>query len=324
VNVARVPGPELVSIVVPVYNEAGNLRGLCDRLAKTLAETGAAYEIVFVDDNSIDDTSERLAGLCAADARIKSLTLSRNFGHQGAVTCGIDYCRGTAVILMDGDLQDPPELVKTFIEKWRQGWDVVYTTKTNRDDSLVRKLCFGLFHRLLRRFSNINIPVNGGHFCLMDRKVVNALRAMRERSRYLVGMRSYVGFKQIGVEFSRPARAAGQPQQTFVKLIGLALDAFFSFSYLPLRMASLLGFAMSVASLIGVVYVLAEKLFTNRALLGWTSVMTLILLLGGIQLITIGISGEYIGRIYDEIKHRPIYVVAQSTGFDATEAPPRD
>ncbi len=310
----------VLSVVIPIYNEESTLPELGRRLVSALERVTPDFEVVFVDDGSVDGSRDRLMEMSAADPRLKVLRLSRNFGHQTALSAGIDHATGDGVVLMDGDLQDPPEVVPELVARWRDGYDVVYAIKEKRKEGALKRAGFRVFYRLLSSFSNIDLPLDAGIFSLMDQRVAEVLRAMPERNRYISGLRAYAGGRQTGVRFERAARHAGDPRQTPRKLLRLALDALFSFSYAPLRLASYVGLAASGLSFVALVTILLVKLSTDLAIPGWASVMSAVLFLGGVQLVTVGIMGEYIGRIFDEVKGRPRYVIESRRGFGFAEA----
>lgn len=310
--------PEL-SVVIPIYNEADTLPELRRRLQPALESVTPAYEVIFVDDGSSDESPSMLAALACEDRRFKVLELSRNFGHQTALSAGIDHASGEAVVLMDGDLQDPPELVPELLGKWREGWDVVYAVKEKRKEGPLKRAGFRVFYRMLRWFSSVDVPLDAGIFCVMGRRTVDLLRSMPERNRYISGLRAYTGGRQTGIRFERGARFSGAPRQTPVKLLRLALDALFSFSYVPLRVATYAGFATSALAFVSLIAIVVVKLATDLAIPGWASVMSAVLFLGGVQLVTVGIMGEYIGRIFDEVKGRPYYIVDRRVGFTGLE-----
>ncbi len=299
-------------MVVPLFNEEGNVPELLGRLVTILDGVPAldGYEIVAVDDGSRDGT---LAALRREASRIPQLvvvSLSRNFGHQIAATAGLDEARGDAVILMDGDLQDPPELIGQFVEKWREGYDVVYATRRERrGESAFKVFTARLFYRVTERLTSVAIPVDTGDFRLMSRRVVDALKRSRERHRFLRGLVSWIGYKQIGITYDRDPRYTGKTKYPLSKMLKFAIDGITSFSEIPLRFATYLGFLVSGFAFVYAVIVLVMK-FLHHNEPGYTSTMIAILFLGGVQLITIGILGEYVGRIYDEIKARPLYLVA--------------
>lgn len=304
-------GEPLLSVVIPIYNEQATLSELYRRLTHVLSENLAelAYEIVFVNDGSTDGSIQILSRLHADDPVVKVVNLSRNFGHQAALTAGLDYAKGDAVICMDGDVQDPPEIIPTLVARWRDGNDVVYAVRKLRKEGFIKRGCYAAFYRLLRRLSMVSIPLDAGDFALMDRRVVDCLKTLPERSRFIRGLRTWVGFRQTGVEYEREKRYAGTPKYTWPKLVRLAVNGLLSFSALPLRMATAVGFMISFCSLLGIIVALYLKLFTDQAIPGWTATVIPMLVLGGIQLLSIGILGEYIAQIFDEVKRRPLYLV---------------
>ncbi len=306
----------MYSIIIPIYNEEQTLPVLHERLVSALHPLGETFEVILIDDGSKDNSFELLRQIHAADARFKVLRLSRNFGHQVAISAGLDFARGEAVILMDGDLQDPPELLPKMIDKWKEGYQVVYTVKTSRKENRLKRFAFKTFYRILHALSSIQIPMDAGNFSLMDRKVVEVLRQIPERHRYISGLRAWVGFRQIGIEYDRDPRFAGEPQMSFGRLLQLALDGIFSFSNVPLRVASYVGFLSALVAFGGGLFVVYEKLFTDKAILGWASTICTITFLGGLILMTLGVIGEYIGRIYDEVKQRPLYIISEGIGFE--------
>ncbi|MBS4027060.1 MAG: glycosyltransferase family 2 protein [Ignavibacteriales bacterium] len=306
----------MISIVIPLYNEQETIPELHRRLTDAMKKVGDDYEIIFVNDNSKDNSFEVMKKFSQQDSHLKVIDLARNFGHQVAISAGIDSANGDAVILMDGDLQDPPELLPEMIAKWKSGFEVVYTMKKSRKENALKRFAFHSFYELMQRFSSIPIPMEAGNFSLMDRKVVSVLQTMQERNRYLAGMRAWIGFRQTGIWFDREARFAGKPQMTISRLINFALDGLFSFSNAPLRLATYVGFGSAFVAFLGMLYVLYAKLFTNTALIGWASTILSILFIGGMILLTLGIIGEYVGRIYDEVKQRPLYVVREKIGFE--------
>ncbi len=304
----------LVSIVIPLYNEEGNVAELIARITtimdRVALERGDRYEIVAVNDGSRDGTLAALRALRDTHPRLGIVDLSRNFGHQIASTAGLDAARGDAVVLMDGDLQDPPELIEDFLARWRDGYDVVYATrKTRRGESFFKLLTARVFYRTIRRLTNVSIPVDTGDFRLMSRRVVDALAQTREKHRFLRGLVSWVGYKQIGVEYERDARHSGETKYPVSKMLSFAIDGITSFSEIPLRFATYLGFTVSTFAFIYIVVVLVNKaLGANEP--GYTSIMVALLFLGGVILISLGIIGEYLGRIYDQVKQRPLYLLS--------------
>jgi dolichol-phosphate mannosyltransferase len=310
------PPRPLLSVVVPIKDEIETLPELTRRLSDVLVGELSDAEVVFVDDGSTDGSAHWIAERHRDDGRVRLVRLSRNFGHQAAVTAGLAHAGGRAVVLMDGDLQDPPEAIPALVAKWREGNEVVHTVKTRRRESWPRRVAFAAFYRLIRALSHdADLPAQAGLFSLLDRRVVDELERMPERNRYLAGLRSWVGFRQAAIEYERDARFSGAPRVSVARLFRLAFDGIFSFSNLPLRLATILGLTVSAAAFLLMVTILWLRLFTDRAILGWASLMTSVLFLGGVILVTIGIIGEYTGRIYDEVKRRPLYVVAERVGL---------
>ena len=304
----------VISVVTPVYEEQDNLPLLYERLIKVLEAIEPQFEIVLVDDGSRDNSLTIMRGLAARDSRVTVVELARNFGHQVAISAGLDYARGDAVIVMDADLQDPPEVLPQFIDKWREGHDVVYAIRERRKEGPLKQLAYKAFYRLLQRIANIQIPLDSGDFCIMDRKVVDLLVGMPERNRFVRGIRSWVGLDQIGLAYERQARYAGRVKYTFSRLVYLALDGLISFSFIPLRMISLLGFGVSVLSILLAIGYAIQKITAGLNPPGFATTIVAIFFLAGIQLITIGVIGEYVGRIFEEVKRRPLYVVRRVTG----------
>jgi dolichol-phosphate mannosyltransferase len=309
-----------VSVVIPLYNETRAVPELCRRLQAVLSEASSSYDVILIDDGSQDDTWSCIQAEHARNPNVKGVRLSRNFGHQVALSAGLDHVAGDVVVMMDGDLQDPPELIPEMLERWRQGWDVVYATKRSRKESLPKRTAFRAFHAIMHRVADIDIPEGAGNFSLMSGRVVAALRAMPERARYLSGLRSWVGFRQIGVEFDRDARYDHRPRMRLSRLVKLALDAIFGFSRLPLRLALYVGIATSTLSLGVGVWVVYQRVFTTNAITGWASTLASLHFIGGAILITLAVIGEYVGRIYDEVKQRPLYLVRETAGIDERRA----
>ena len=304
----------VISVVVPVFNEQATLDALVLRLTGALDATGDPFEVVFVNDGSRDRSAEMLRLHHQRDSRLKSITLSRNFGHQVAVTCGLDHAQGDAVIVMDGDLQDPPEVLPGMIARWREGFDVVYAVRRRRKEMWAKVLAYKFFYWLLHRVSYLDIPLDSGDFSLMDRRVVELLATMPERNRFVRGLRTWVGLRQTGFEYERDARFAGESKYSFTKLMRLAFDGLVSYSFVPLRMVSNVGMLVSLSALAYMLYLLLARAFGDTTIQGWTSTVVIVLFLGGIQLLSLGIIGEYIGRIFDEVKQRPQYVVSETLG----------
>lgn len=310
----QVTARPLVSVIIPVYNEEENLPKLEERLVPVLEQAGS-YEIVFVNDGSQDRSVPMIREMHARNPRIKLLAFSRNFGHQAALTAGLQHARGQVVALMDADLQDPPELLHELLEKWREGYQVVYAVRMKRKEGPFKRLAYYSFYRILRSIANTEIALDSGDFCLMDQRVVQELRAMPERNKFLRGLRSWVGFRQIGVAYERPARFAGEAKFTLQKLIKLALDGMLSFSSLPLRLASYVGVATALAGAAYLLYAVIAHFLQQHVPPGWTSLIGIILVLGGVQLVVLGVLGEYLARVYDETKRRPEYVIDESLGI---------
>lgn len=302
--------PEL-SVVIPVYNEEENLEVLQQRLAAVLDDLTDRWEVVYVDDGSRDRSVAMIKAHHAADPRVKLIRLSRNFGHQAALNAGLDHARGDAVIMMDADLQDPPEVLPRFVAAWRDGAEVAYGIREHRQGNVAKRAGYRTFYRLYRRLADIDVPLDAGDFCLMDRVVVDAVVALPESQRFLRGLRSWVGFEQVGVAYDRPDRHAGEPKYSVTGLIRLAVDGLLSFSATPLRMSSLLGLATAAAGVLYILFALAARLRTGDIPEGWTSTVAIILVLGGVQLLMIGIVGEYLARVYAETKARPSYIVRE-------------
>jgi len=305
------PLPSLLSVVVPLYNEQEIVGELCRRILQVVRGLGCPFELVLVDDGSRDQTRARLLALTPNVPEMKIVCLSRNFGLQGAVAAGLSQATGNAVVLMDGDLQDPPELIAEMLKRWRMGAEVVFTVKRSRQERGLRALAFPAFHALFRRLGPRDMPLNAGNFSLMDRRALDAINQLGEHNRYLPGLRTWVGFRQEEVVFDRQERAAGEPRMTLGRLVRLALDGIFGFSYLPLRVATVLGLGACMLGLGLVIWVLVERFITHTAILGWPSLMVAICFLGGVQLVSIGILGEYLGRIYDEVRGRPNFLVSE-------------
>jgi len=314
----------LLSVVIPCYNEEPVLGSTHERLSQTLAGLrDKQFELIFVDDGSRDGTFQILSELQSADARVRVLRLSRNFGHQMAVTAGLAEAIGEAVVVIDADLQDPPEVIVEMIELWQQGNDVVYGSRASREgESRFKIWTAKVFYRLINRLSDTPIPVDTGDFRLMDRKVVDVLVAMPERGRFLRGMVSWVGFRQAPVFYKRAARRAGTSKYPFLKMLRFAMDGVFSFSVLPLRLASLTGLAAIWIAIGGIILAVIARVFDLYDVKfgrGWASLFVAVLFMGGVQLLCLGVIGEYLGRIYTEVKQRPLYAVSERLGFPAAE-----
>jgi glycosyltransferase involved in cell wall biosynthesis len=308
------PTAPQLSVVVPLYNETENLSELHRRLTRSLCDLSVEYELVFVDDGSRDATGTLLDELAETDPRLTVLHLSRNFGHQAALCAGIDHARGKSVVLMDGDLQDPPEVLGQLLRAWQDGNDVVYAVRTRRKEGRLKRFSYALFYRLLRASSELDIPLDSGDFCLMDRKVVKALKALPERQRFVRGLRSFVGFKQVGLIYERDARHAGQPKYTFRKLACLAVDGLVSFSGLPLTVVTYLGICSLVLALLLGTGVCVDAWINPSTPRGWVYTIIAVLFLSGVQFVGLGVIGAYLWRMVLEVKGRPAYIVDRITG----------
>ncbi|HEY5671978.1 MAG TPA: glycosyltransferase family 2 protein, partial [Anaerolineales bacterium] len=295
-----------ISVIAPIFNEEKNIPELYRRVKETLDLAGETWELLMVDDGSTDQSSELIRQLNHQDQRVLPVIFARNFGHQIAVSAGMDYSRGQAVVIIDSDLQDPPEVILDLIEKWREGYEVVYAVRTEREgESWFKLFTASLFYRLIYRITDVEIPMDAGDFRLLDRKVVNVLKGMRERFRFLRGMSAWVGFRQVGVPYRRAARMAGETKYPFRKMFRLALNAITGFSYFPLQLATYLGFVSAGISILTIPVVVSMRLTGSQAFFGQATTLIAVLFLGGVQLISLGILGEYIGRLYDEAKGRP-------------------
>ncbi len=312
----------IYSFVVPVYNEEECLPELYRRICTLMDQLDASCELVLINDGSRDRTLPLLRDLQQHDPRVCYLSFARNFGHQIAVTAGLNFARGQVVIIMDADLQDPPELVPAMIDQWRQGYQVVYAQRTRREkERWFKRLTAYVFYRVLKRLADVDIPVDTGDFCLMDRRVVDVLNSIPERNRYLRGLRSWIGFRQTVVKFERSPRYAGDVKYSFYKSLALAINGLVSFSKVPLQISTYIGLLAGVISLIMAVLVIYWRIVTpGSPLTGLAIVMSTIFFLGSVQLVTIGILGEYIGRIYEEVKGRPLYTLAEVGGFSQSDA----
>lgn len=306
----------MISVVVPIFNEEETLRELSRRTVAQLEEIGDEWELIFVDDGSTDGSAALLQQLRRENDRVKVVELSRNFGHQQALTAGIEHAAGDCAILMDGDLQDPPEVIPALVEKWRAGNQVVFAERRSRKDRGLRSLGFRAFYPLFKLLSDLPATQQAGVFGLMDRAVIDEFVKLDERNRFIPALRSWLGFRQIGIPYDRDARASGQPKQSLAHLVRYAMDGMISFSYKPLRAATYMGFLTSLGALsLGVFYFVT--FFTmHKPITGFTTTIVCVLFLGGVQLIGVGILGEYIGRIYEEVKRRPLYIIRAKFGLD--------
>ena len=320
----RGPAPRpAISVIVPIFNEEAVISEFYRRMTAVFESIAEQWEMVCVNDGSRDASLSMLLALREQDARIKIVDFSRNFGQQLAITAGMDYAQGDAVVIIDADLQDPPELIEDMIAKWREGYEVVYAVRADRrGESRFKMWTASAFYRLLHRITDVEIPVNTGEFRLMDRQVVLAMRRLREQHRFMRGLSSWVGFRQIGIEYQRAERFAGDTKYSLSKMLRLTLDAITSFSYIPLRLSTYFGFFLALLSLLGIIVTMVLRLSGNNAFIGQASTLVAVLFLGGIQLIFLGIIGEYLARIYDDVKARPLYIVSRAHGFaDHRDAP---
>jgi polyisoprenyl-phosphate glycosyltransferase len=307
-----------LSLVIPIWNEELVIPELYRRVVEIMEAIGESWEMVCVNDGSSDRSLELLLELNRQDPRVKVLDFSRNFGHQIAITAGADFAEGDAVIVMDADLQDPPEVVGRMVAKWREGYEVVYAVRTERQgETKFKLLTASLFYRLLSRITDVHIPLDTGDFRLMDRRVVLTMRRLREQHRFMRGLSSWVGFRQIGIEYARAERFAGETKYPLRKMIKLARSAITSFSYVPLHLATYTGFVLAGVSLLAIIVTVILRLSGTSFFLGQATTLVSVLFLGGVQLIFLGILGEYLGRIYDEVKGRPLYIVSRAYGFVA-------
>lgn len=311
------PHRPTLSVVAPVFNEEAILHELYRRLREVLDGAGLDWELVLINDGSRDRSLEIMRELHAADERVKVVSFARNFGHQVAITAGADYAQGEAVCIIDADLQDPPEVILDLLAKWREGYEVIYAVRSEREgETWFKEFTAKAFYRIIYRITDINIPMDTGDFRLMDRRVVQALRTMREKHRFMRGMSVWVGFKQTGVHYKRAARFAGETKYPLKKMLKFALDGITSFSYFPLQLATYIGFAAAALAVLGILITIILRLTGSHAFEGQASTLVAVLFLGGVQLISVGIIGEYLGRIYDEVKGRPLYIVGEALGFE--------
>lgn len=305
--------PVAFSVVVPVYNELDVLPELHHRVTKVMSDLGEPWELVLVDDGSSDGSTDVIRSLGEEDSHVRPVIFARNFGHQIAISAGLDYSRGEAVIIMDADLQDPPEVLPDLIQQWREGYEIVYAVRSSRQgESFFKRITASFFYRMINRITDVDIPLDTGDFRLLDRKAVEALKTMRERHRFPRAMAAWVGFRQIGVEYDRASRFAGETKYPFRKMFRLAINAVTGYSYFPLQLATYVGFACAGMSAIAIPIVIALRLAGSQAFFGQASTLIAVLFLGGVQLISLGILGEYIGRLYDEAKGRPLYIVREA------------
>ena len=306
------------SVIIPAYNEEEVIEVCYSELTKVMQDLEETYELIFVDDGSHDETVSILRKISQEDKNVRIISFSRNYGHQIAITAGMDYSKGEAVVIIDADLQDPPSLIPLMVEKWREGFHVVYAKRIKRKgESFFKKVTAKIYYRLLNNLTDIEIPVDTGDFRLVDRRIVNILKEdIREKNRYVRGLISWIGFNQTYIEYERSERLAGETKYPLKKMIKFAVDGLTSFSYKPLKIATKIGFLLSIAAFVHLVYVVIEALFFYRTNPGWASLMSVLLFSQGIILIILGIIGEYISRIFKEAKDRPLYIVQESIGYE--------
>src|SRR3989339_57591 len=304
------------SLILPIFNEQENIETLYSRIDKVMKEIDRSYEIIFINDGSTDKSQVILTALAKKNKAVKVINFSRNFGHQIAVTAGLNHSSGEVVAILDADLQDPPEVLPSFFKKLSEGYDVVYAIRRHRKESIPKRIMYYLFYRLLRLVANISIPLDSGDFCVMSRRVVLLLKNLPERNRFIRGLRSWVGFKQTGLTYERQGRMAGKSKYTLSKMFKLAFDGIFSFSYVPLQLLTWGGFIFLALAFFGIILTLYAKLFTDIFIpRGFPTTIIVILFIGGMNMFSLGIIGEYIGRIYDEIKQRQLYIVESKLNF---------
>ena len=307
------------TVIAPVFNEIESLQKFYEKITEVMDQTGEPWELILVDDGSSDGSTDLIKSLAGKDERVRPVIFARNFGHQIAVTAGLDYSRGKAVTIIDADLQDPPEVILELIARWREGYQVVYAVREEREgETWFKKFTASMFYRIIYRITEVKIPQDSGDFRLLDRAVVNVMNNMREKHRYLRGMSSWVGFKQIGVKYHRAARFAGTSKYPLKKMLKLASNAITGFSYFPLQLATYMGMIAAGVSIIAIPVVILLRLTGVSAFLGQATTLIAVLFLGGVQLVTLGILGEYLGRVYDEVKGRPLYIVAEAPERDSS------
>lgn len=302
----------MLSVIIPVYNEEGNIQNIYDRLNQVVASLNTDMELVFINDGSHDESLPLIKALASKDPRVKYLDFSRNFGHQLAVMAGLDHCIGDAAVIIDADLQDPPELIRDMWKKWKEGYEVVYAQREKREgETVVKKLTAKWFYRILKSWTSVDIPIDTGDFRLIDRKIIELLKTMPEKHKYLRGQIAWLGFRQTKVTFKRSAREWGETGYSFGKSLQLAIDGITAFSTVPLRMVTYFGFICSLIAFVVILYALYSKYFFDDTVPGWASLMTSILFIGGVQMIALGVIGEYLSRIHDNVRHRPDYIVRE-------------
>lgn len=302
----------MITVIIPAYNEAGNIEIIARRISEQLRNLDS-YEILFVDDGSTDLTLDEIKQTMKIENAVKYISFSRNFGHQKALKAGLDHANGHCVISIDADMQHPPELIKELVEKWKEGYDVVYTVRRDtKDTGLIKKTTSKIFYKFLNKISDVDIPLGAADFRLLDKRVVDELRNFQENWLFVRGLVSWLGFKQIGIEYTVKPRYMGKSKYSLSKMVSFAIQGITSFTILPLRIAALFGILFSLSSFLYALYALYIRIFTNTAIQGWTSLLISVLFLGGIQLICLGVIGEYVGKMFIEAKRRPVYVIKES------------
>ncbi len=306
--------PKKISVIIPSYNEEKNILPLYKRLIRTLMKITSRYELIYVNNSSTDDSENIIKSIIKRDPSVNLITFSRNFGYQTAITAGMDLADGEAVVVIDGDLQDPPELIEEFVRKWKKGYDVVYGIRKKREGSLFRRICYKLFYRVLRKISYIDMPLDASEFALIDKKIANELKKLPERNRFIRGLRSWVGFRQTGVEYVRQDRKKGVTKFNFFNNMKLGFDGLFSFSEVPLYVITLFGFFCVLLSFVGIIGYFLYFFIRGRIVPGFLTTIMAVLFFGGIQLLSISIVGQYVSRIFEEVKQRPKYIVKEIAG----------
>jgi glycosyltransferase involved in cell wall biosynthesis len=317
-----VSGAKIISIVVPVLNESTNINHLVKRLIDASTSWDFSYEVIFIDDGSTDNTLDLIREMHRKHPNFKYISFSRNFGHQTAVSAGLHHASGDAVVVMDADLQDPPEEIHKLLTKWREGYKVVYGIRQRRNEGIFKKTAYWMFYRILNKLSPISIPLDAGDFCVIDRSAVDHLNALPERNRFVRGLRSWIGFNQIGVPYDRHARFSGEVKYSFKKLLRLAFDGIINFSYRPLQIIGTFGFIVSLLSFAGLVFLAIFRIldisilgYSPKQVSGFTYLVLIIMFIGGLQTLALGVFGEYLGRMLDEVKQRPLYIIKESSDF---------
>lgn len=306
------------SVIVPVYNEEEVIDESYKRLINVLNNLDGTFELIYINDGSRDASEQKILNIIKNDQNVRLINFSRNFGHQSAISAGMDFAKGNAVIVIDADLQDPPEVIPEMIKKWKEGYEVVYGKRKKRTgETVFKKATASMFYRLLRKLTDVDIPIDAGDFRLIDRKVCDAMKSLKERNRYIRGLVSWVGYKQTFVEYDRDKRFAGETKYPLKRMVKLAADGITSFSHKPLKLAISFGFFLALLSFIYMLVVVYQRIFTNTTITGWSSTIIIILFTQGVVLMVLGLIGEYIGRIYDEIKERPVYIVDEVFGYDS-------